>query len=62
MTIIREDEKWSPCLDKDKFQFSGLHDVKNIGTWFYTRDSSGCTALLSNMSLVLEYLTYLNRK
>lgn len=65
MTIIREDEKWSPCLDNDRFQFSGLHGKDGDsweGTWFFSRDSSGASSLFENLSVILEYLTFLKRK
>lgn len=34
MTIFRKDEKWSPCLDENVFQFSGMSKADISGTWF----------------------------
>ncbi len=66
MVISREDNKWSPCLDKNVFQFSGTkHGDDYKTTWFYTahsRNHGASSSVFGCLSDVLEYLTFLKRK
>lgn len=66
MVISREDNKWSPCLDKNVFQFSGTkHGDGYKTTWFYTahsRNHGASSSVFGCLSDVLEYLTFLKRK